>query len=78
MCNNVLKFGMAACVLVGLGAVSAEASRGYTGDRGSRDVSPFVTVRPLRLFSNPAERLQGLRRQPQRGHVSVLTISGGR
>jgi hypothetical protein len=41
MCNNVLKFGMAACVLVGLGAVSAEASRGYTGDRGSRDVSPF-------------------------------------
>ena len=26
MCNNVLKFGMAACVLVGLGAVRAEAS----------------------------------------------------
>ena len=58
MCINVLKFGMAACVLVGLGA-RAQRRRRKTGDTESRDVSPFVTVRPLRPILEPCRAAPG-------------------
>ena len=41
------------------GLVGAKASRGDTGDTGSRDVSPFVTVRPLRPIFEPCRAVPG-------------------